>query len=271
MAQQDVPANKVDDRIQEWAVMAQPEAWHLRVAALLQVPAGAADAGQPVQLALANNPSIDQLMAEASAFAVDESAELPQLAAAQAPAPARELPALAPVDPSPVYEPVAVPAPMPARPSEFQSAFTGPSPTGPLAAVAQDAGRFVREPVVQAAPARASAPTPARAPAPAAPLAVQVDGTHLVQLGSFASEQGARRAWGIYSKKYPDLAGREMVITEAVVRGKRYWRVSAAGYGRASSNAMCGRVKAGGAGCFAWAEGRPLPGAVDIGVRLARR
>jgi len=34
---------------------------------------------------------------------------------------------------------------------------------------------------------------------------------------------------------------------------------------------MCGRVRASGAGCFAYAEGRPLPGAVDRGVRLARR
>jgi hypothetical protein len=62
-----------------------------------------------------------------------------------------------------------------------------------------------------------------------------------------------------------------MVITEAVVRGKRYWRVSAAGYGRSTSSAMCGRVKATGNGCFAYAEGRPLPGAIDTGVRLARR
>jgi hypothetical protein len=64
-----------------------------------------------------------------------------------------------------------------------------------------------------------------------------------------------------------------MVITEAVVRGKRYWRVSAAGYDQASSRAMCGRVKnsRAGEGCFAWAESRPLPGAIDTGVRLARR
>jgi hypothetical protein len=36
---------------------------------------------------------------------------------------------------------------------------------------------------------------------------------------------------------------------------------------------MCGRVKnsRAGEGCFAWAESRPLPGAIDTGVRLARR
>jgi hypothetical protein len=61
------------------------------------------------------------------------------------------------------------------------------------------------------------------------------------------------------------------VITEAVVRGKRYWRVSAAGFDRGGSASMCGRVKSSGNGCFAWAEGRPMPGAVDRGTRLARR
>jgi Flp pilus assembly protein TadD len=273
MAEQDVPANKVADRIQEWAAMASPEAWQHRVAALLQVPAGVTDVGQPVQLALSNNPSIDQLMAEASVFAASESSELPEFAALNATVPATELPALSPAGPAAAYAPSSAPAPAasPARPNEFQSAFTGPSPTVPLAAVTQDTARFVREPVAQAAPAPASAPAPARASAPAAPRAASADGTHLVQLGSFASEQGARRAWDIYTKKYPELASREMVITEAVVRGKRYWRVSAAGFGRASSSAMCGRVKASGASCFAWAEGRPLPGAVDTGVRLARR
>ena len=97
------------------------------------------------------------------------------------------------------------------------------------------------------------------------------DSTHLVQLGSFASEQGARRAWDIYAKRYPELAGHQMVISEAVVKGKRYWRVSAAGFDRSSSNSMCGRVKTSGDGCFAWAEGRPLPGAVDSGIRMALR
>jgi hypothetical protein len=92
-----------------------------------------------------------------------------------------------------------------------------------------------------------------------------------VQLGSFGSEQGARRAWNIYTKKYPELAAHDMVITEAVVRGKHYWRVSAAGFGRATASSMCGKVRSVGQGCIAYAEGRPLPGAVDRGIRMARR
>jgi Flp pilus assembly protein TadD len=249
MAAQDVPADQLNDRIGQWALMASPDAWHTRVAALLQVPAGARDGGQPAQLALANNPSIDQLAGEATAVAVADAQELAPLAVAMTPV--NELPA-APA-PAP-YE-----APAPARSNDFQAAFA--SAAGP---VAQDAARFVQAPVARQAPARSEA-------APSVRGADRPDGTHLVQLGSFSSEQGARRAWGIYASKYPELAGHEMVISEAVVRGKRYWRVSAAGFARNSAASMCGRVRASGAGCFAYAEGRPLPGAIDRGVRLARR
>jgi Flp pilus assembly protein TadD len=243
MAEQDVPADQVPDRIERWAMMAQPGASQLRVAGLLDVPASVADAGQPVALALANNPSIEQLAAE-----VAPPAEPPALAVAEAPVPAIELPPI---------------AAEPARPLNFAAAFGDPAPSSP---VAQDAARFA-QPVARPEPARTAAPKPA----PAAKVAHQADGTHLVQLGSFLTEQGARRAWTIYQNRYPELAGHRMVISEAVVNGKHYWRVSAAGFGRSSASAMCGKVKSGGESCFAYAEGRPLPGAIDTGTRLALR
>ena len=64
-----------------------------------------------------------------------------------------------------------------------------------------------------------------------------------------------------------------MVISEAVVRGKRYWRVSAGGFNVASSRSMCANVNnsSAGEGCITWAASTPLPGAVDTGVRFARR
>lgn len=268
MASQDVPGDKLNDRIAQWAQMATPEAWQHRVAALLQVPVGVGDAGQPVQLALANNPSIEQLAAAPTAVAVADPAELAPLAIAATPVPA-ELPAVAAAEP-------VVDAPRAMRTSDFAAAFTAPAlSVAPPAPVAQDAAQFVQQPVVQPTPVRtaavAAAPAPRAAAVSAAPVVARADGTHLVQLGSFASEAGAKRAWSIYTRNYPELAGHEMVISEAVVRGKRYWRVSAAGFGRSTASSMCGRVRAEGEGCFAYAEGRPLPGAVDRGVRLARR
>jgi Flp pilus assembly protein TadD len=253
MAAQDVPADKLGDRIEQWAAMASPDAWHARVAALLQVPAGVRDSGQPAQLALANNPSLEQLAGEATEVAAADTAA--PLAIAMAPV--GELPAVPAIDP--VQE-----APQPARANDFQAAFSAPAaPVSAPALVAQDAARFIQAPLVQAVAAQANATL-------AAP-ASRADSTHLVQLGSFSSEQSARRAWSIYTRNYPELADHEMVISEAVVRGKRYWRVSAAGFGRSTASSMCGRVRASGNGCFAYAEGRPLPGAVDRGTRLARR
>lgn len=266
MAEQDVPADQVGARIEEWATMAQPQAWQYRVAALIGAPAGVADGGQPMQLALANNPSVEQLATEASAYADVELATAPSQPAFAYPATNRELPPIG--DAAPDVEVTNYQAPRTSEPSDFQSAFATIAPSGgSLAQVTQDALRFAQQPVVQTVAVRQGA-TPRIAQAAAAK---QADGTHLVQLGSFASEQGARRAWGIYAKRYPELSDHQMVISEAVVRGKHYWRVSAAGYGQSSSRAMCGQVKNSGEGCFAYAEGRPLPGAIDTGVRMAMR
>jgi Flp pilus assembly protein TadD len=277
MAAQDVPADQVGDRMEQWARMAQPDSWQARVASLIGAPTGVIDAGQPAQLALANNPSVEQLAAEASAYAnpATDAASLDDQAQAAAPAPApkfaypttgKELPPVA--DSSPDVDVAAYPAQKTSQPDDFKSAFATLAPSGgSVAQVASDTVRFVSQPVVQTVAVRQGA-----APRAASVAAAQrSDGTHLVQLGSFASEQGARRAWGIYVKRYPELSSHQMVISEAVVRGKHYWRVSAAGYGVASSSAMCGRVKSSGHGCFAYAEDRPLPGAIDNGTRLALR
>jgi Flp pilus assembly protein TadD len=261
MAAQDVPAGQLDDRIGEWAEMASPDAWQHRVAALLHVPASVGDAGQPTALALSNNPSIDQLAEQATQFAAADPQPVP--AAFAAPAAAAELPPVEASVPAAAIERYEAPRTSPV--SDFQTAFANPAPAPALPAVSQDASRFASAvPAPRATPAR-------QVPAAAARSTSGSEGTHLVQLGSFSSEAGARRAWGIYARQYPELASHDMVISEAIVRGKRYWRVSAAGFGKSSSSSMCGRVKASGGGCFAWAEGRPLPGAVDRGVRLARR
>ena len=270
MAAQDVPAGQLGDRMEEWAAMARPEASQLRVANLLEVPAGVQDSGQPTQLALANYPSVEQLASEASGHAELAQAELAQAELAEtpefAPVPTGDS-GFASVDPDVGFNSYQAPATR--EPAEFRDAFAAPAPSGgSLASVTQDTMRFVESPAVRTAPVRQGI-----SPEPAAIAAAQnADGTHLVQLGSFSSEQGARRAWGIYTARYPELAGHKMVISEAVVRGKRFWRVSAAGYDKSSSRAMCGTVKSrSGEGCFAYAEGRPLPGAVDTGVRMARR
>lgn len=305
MAAQDVPADQVGERMAQWAEMASPDAYQLRIARLLGVPAGVRDMGQPTALALNNNPGVEQLAAEARAAV--PAGELPASAASAPlamavpqgrmvlPATAAELPTVGGAEAAAA----AVPQ------TDFATAFATGAPTGgSLTQVTQHAIRFVSQPIVQGSPASASA-APQQAPSAslaqreaasagarqvaARAMPVQsasedaaiealstADGTHLVQLGSFSSEQGARRAWGIYVSRYPELAGHDMVITEAIVRGKRYFRVSAAGFDRRASRAMCNAIDSrGGDGCISWAANAPLPGALpsrrEDSVRLARR
>ena len=274
MAAEDVAPGELDQRISKWAQMTAPEAFQQRVAGLLDVPVRA-DAGQPAQLGLNTTPGAQQFAAEAAATTspYTASGELPAEGfIARAPTP-RELPPIdgipvgaTPVKPAPQ---VAVAAPAVRAPETFEDAFKAKAPAGgTVAEVASNALKFVSNPVVQSAPSRAGA---APAPVKANVASKKSDGSHLIQLGSFASEAGARRAWGIYAQRYPELSNYQMVITEAKVRGKTYFRVSAGGFQMASASSMCGKVKANGQGCIAWADGSPLPGAVDKGYRLARR
>lgn len=263
MAAEDVPADMVSDRIAEWAAQAAPEQFQTRVASLLQVQP-VFDSGQPAQLALNNFPSNGQMVADAAA-----DIEAPAYAGG-------ELPQLAYDEPAEVPAPAPAPVPAPAPKQSVAVAFAPESAAAkPAPAVA------AKGPVVQSLPADYKA-TSAK-PAPASRLAASSSqrrmaatadsssGTHLVQLGSFASRAGAERAWSIYQTRYPQLKGRDVVITEAVVRGKTYFRVAAAGFGARSASAMCGTVKASGKGCIAHAQSRPLPGAVDRGIRVASR
>ncbi len=274
MVAEDVPADQVGARISEWARAVQPEMYQARVAKLLGAPV-VRDAGQPIGLALSNHPSSEQLAAEAAALAQPVAAEASVALASAAPAGELE-----PVDPAPQ---LALAAPQVDAPADMRTAFAAPAPAGATPAqITESMVAFISNPVVQKMPARygaeaapvrevRSAPrAAAAAETPAAALAA-ADGKHLVQLGSFASREGARRAWGIYAREYPGLDRYRMVVTEAQVRGKTYYRVSAGGLERADARSMCSTVKARGQGCFAWAEGRPLPGAVDTGVRVARR
>lgn len=276
MAAQDLPADKVDARIQQWAAMAAPESASHRVAALIGTTI-AADGGQPAHLALANNPSHEQLAAEAAAYAAPAPDAPVRTAYAVGELPPLASDAYTPVETvNPTTTPaVAVATPPVSPPADFQTAFATPAPVAATpAAMIEAAANFASRPAVQQTPTRlgAAEPQPRRVANRAVDTAANAGGDHLVQLGSFSSEAGARRAWGIYAKQFPQLSGYDMVITKAVVRGKTYFRVSAGGLGRAKAGSVCSSVRGKGQGCYAWAEGRPMKGAVGTpAVRMAAR
>jgi Flp pilus assembly protein TadD len=261
MASEDVPADQVDQRLTQWAAMSAPEMYQQRVAALLGVTARS-DSGQPQRLALANFPSQDVMVAEAA-----EQAPV-QVAAA---------------DPVPALEPYTAPT--------FADAFpaSAPAPAPAIQSVeAPSSGvRFVSNPVVQQLPAgpqrvapRSAAPQVAAASsqrrmapaAVAAPVASdKAAGSHLVQLGSYDSKAEAERGWTMLKSKFPQLKDHKVVITEAVVNGRNFWRVAADGFGPKSAQNLCGTVKSAGRGCFAYAASSPPAGAVKRNVQVASR
>jgi hypothetical protein len=256
MAAEDVPADQLDARLTEWALMSAPEHFQQRVATMLGVTPRADD-GQPQQLALANFPAQEVMVAEAAT-----QADAPVVAVAS-PAPA------------PVQAPVA--APVAAAKPSFAEAFAQPV-AAPAArpATARGGIQFVSNPVVQELPARPAARVAQRRMAATAgftaPAASGKDaGTHLVQLGAYSSKVEAERGWTVLKGKFPQLKDRNVVITEAVVGGRTFWRVAAEGFGKSSAQAMCGTVKSAGRGCFAYAASSPPAGAVDRGVRMASR
>ncbi|MFM7348581.1 MAG: tetratricopeptide repeat protein [Erythrobacter sp.] len=243
MAAEDVPADQLDARLSDWAQSAAPELFQKRIAALLDVTPRA-DAGQPMQLALANFPAQATMVAEAAA-----------------------------------QDPVAAEEPVRVASAETSPAFTQAfAPAEPSIETVEPVVQYVSNPVVQplraGAPARAAssprvaAAVPQRrmaataaAVAPQAPVAKEAN-THLVQLGAYDSKIEAQRGWTVLKSKFPQLKDRQPVITEAVVNGRTFWRVAADGFGQNGAKAMCGTVKSAGRGCFAYAASSPPKGAV---------
>ncbi len=257
MMSQDVPADQMDARISEWAAQARPEDFQVRVAGLIKAPLRS-DPGQPSRLALNANPAAEQLAVETAAVR-----DVPQVAAATPVEPVAELPAAEPVAALASYAPVGA---KPVEPMKVAAAApVEPAPVVQPAVAPRFAQSFVSIPVVQPLPVRQTrAAAPARVRVAAAPAyagkPVAAD-THRIQLASFFTEQGARRAWGIYTAKNPELRKYRMTITKAQVRGKTYYRVAAAGLnGSQGARSLCGTVKARGMACFAYATSTGVPG-----------
>lgn len=279
MAAQDVPADQLDERISSWARMGRPEDYSTRVAGLLGAPVRS-DPGQPVMLALrTGEPAAPQFAAVEPVASRSTAAEPQTLPAGYGD---QELPPVQGGEsfwgaaPQPVNEPapsapvrMAVREPVSNLTSEAFLSPASPAEATPASGPLAAPPKFVPAPKAEKA-SRYEGPM-ARAvagPEPAKAAARPVGNpTHLVQLGSFSSPENAQRAWKIYKERNPSLRDHDLVITEAEVRGKRFWRVAAAGFDRGSARSMCSSVKRSGYGCFAYAETSPLPGALPARAR----
>lgn len=268
VAAQDLAADQIDARLGEWAQLAMPQMAVQRVAALLGVTAKS-DAGQPAELALANFKTAEQLAAEDSASDAVPAAA-PAVAGAAVAANDFELPAADAIDTDTDTD---VPASLRMAQAEAaEPVAVSSTPAAPRI--------MLPAPVVERAPARVAVAVPkptARKPIAAKPSAafqaafVRQSGAYSVQLGSYASASGASDAWTRFQKRHPELKGAERVVTKAVVNGKTYYRVAAAGFDKASAAGFCGIVRKGGGGCLAYATARTLPGVASQATRVAAR
>ena len=287
MVEQDLPADKVDDRLSQWALAGQPGDTQKRVAMLLGTPLRG-DAGEPAALALATTPAVPGVPPKALVAAETHTAA-PMLARAAA----TELPPLASEPSAPVVDvsgrsadagaPAAAPAiidgdadaPAVLQNIKVQSAAQSEPARAPVwAPVAPAPVRMptVRRPVAQqtVAPAPfvpakvAAAPIVrlvqiARAPAsraklqPIAPVHAST-GNVAVQLGAFATQDGAQRALRHYAARHTALGGHKLGMVKVQVADKIYWRVLATGFASRSASAACHSVTSGGGACFVRAD-----------------
>ncbi len=239
IAAQDIPANQLDARLQSWALLARPDQDRRRVASLIGAPT-ILDSGQPQALALAKFTT--------PMAAVRAQAAAPVVASAATTAPV--VPAIAPR-----AAPVA--------------AVTVP-PSSAAAAPTAHAVSVVAKaiPAVTAKPARAVL---AHSTLSGKTALVSARGTHLVQLGSFSSNDAAQRAWSHYAKRNSRLASHPSMITKVNVHGRDFWRLQAAGFaGQASATTLCGTLRAHGGVCLVMALNAAAKVAISPAQSAAR-
>ncbi len=231
IAAQDVPADQLDARIEQWMVLAKPARPSDQVAALIGIQPVAGDPGQPVRLALNKNEPARQAAAEPVV----------------PPAPATELSAVAVVDLPPAAEPVAVvaaePTPAP-QPAPIASSEPTPEPV------------FASAPIHQARPALSPAAVRLSDPLPklrkaAAPKPHAGKSKAVVQIGAYSSRDRVAVAWSKVAGKYGSLKRYTPVTARfAGARGVVY-RLSVKGFASNGEAAnLCASLKRAGGSCF---------------------
>ncbi len=246
IAAQDLPANLVDQRVQEWMKFANPARASDQVASLTGV-VPAADPGQPVRLALRRNDNIR--MAAAAPVAQPElqpepQPQLPAHAAIAEPAPEAYYAPAEPLAALPVAE--ISPPPMPV--AEY------------VPPVAEAAPAAKAKPILRAASFVPKAKRPVAAPR------AQGNSNSVVQLGAYGSRERVSVAWDQITKRYPGLKAYSPVIARFNGPRGTVYRLSVKGFAsQQEAQARCRTLQGKGGSCFV----RSVAG--DSPIRMASR
>jgi Flp pilus assembly protein TadD len=222
IAAQDLPVNMVSTRIGEWAVFSRPAAASDQVSNLLGVTP-TYDAGQPVALALVDQPA----QALAAVEPVVETVAEPAVVAVAADP---ELPALTP---EPTFETEEV------------------AQTVAVAPVVREIPVPLKQVVV---PASQKSDTFAKA-------ARQVEGGKFaVQLGAFSTAARADAAWTKVSGRFSAIRNYDPSGSRVYVKNASLFRLSVSGFtSRDDATRVCSQVKAAGGVCFVRSAGADAP------------
>jgi D-alanyl-D-alanine carboxypeptidase len=232
VAAQDVPANQLDARIQQWMQLANPKKASDQVAALVGVTPAASDQGEPVQLALRKS---DTLLAEAAP--APQAAPVAPPVAQVAPAPQPEFAEAAPAPAAPVSLPTPAPEPVMAE-------APVPSPVTMIAAAAREVTSAVKSLIMPDKPA-------------ARPKARQVAAVHhgnskvVMQIASYGAPQQVTAGWNRLTERFPALRSYLPVRARFDSAKGTFWRLSVQGFAsEREAMARCAELKSEGGKCF---------------------
>jgi Flp pilus assembly protein TadD len=242
IASMDVSPDQLQARLTQWASFARPTNAYDQVASLLGVQA-VQDSGQPVALALNQQPNVAVAAVAPAPIADPVDAYMPGV-----PQAAEVAVADAAVEVAAAPQAEVQPAPQPVL---QQVAGTGPQVVfGPRAEVVQQL------PVAQAAPARvAAAKAPvrvAKVAAVSAPVATAKakPGNYYVQLGAYESAAVARDGWARHTRRVPALRDETPQGVKFATASGNFYRLSVGGFDRAGAASLCRQVRASGSPCF---------------------
>ena len=251
VAAQDVPADQLDGRIQQWMVLAKPARASDQVAAFIGIQPVAGDPGQPVRLALNKDDATRQ--------AVAQPVEVPQVPVAEPatlatvdlpPPPAPEPIAVAAVEAMP--EPAVSPEPAPVAVAAYEPALVeiagaSPSPIRQARPALSPAAVRLAEPVAKLR--RAALPKPRAGKSRA-----------VVQLGAFSSRGRIEQAWSKASSNYSELRGYTPVSARFDTAKGTVYRLSIKGFGSDhDARLLCESLKRSGRSCFVRAVSGDVP------------
>ena len=250
IASQDLAADQVDARIQQWMALSKPAHESDQVASFIGIQPTAADPGQPVRLAL--NKGKDEVR-YAAAEPMPSSTVTEGLGNSATVDVAEAVPAEAPQDVAvAVAEPVSAPEPAPVV---MAQADPNPAPV------------FV--PASAPAPAPALSPAVAKVTAPVRRAAVARPvkaGSAVVQLGAYSSRDRISVAWNKALSKFNSLRGYTPVSARYEGANGTYYRLSVKGFGSArEAQNFCSNLKKSGRPCFV----RTVSG--DAPIQMASR